>query len=86
MGFWLGERRPLFLKTGIALMLIATSQSAIGDPLTTLDANRNHILEEAKLRQLAGGCLIRWTRIATAAFNRTNEWPPRRGGDEGGRS
>ena len=54
MGFWsFGERRPLFLKTAIALMLTATSQSAIADPLATLDANRNHILEESEA-QAAG--------------------------------
>ena len=42
----------LSLKTAIALMLI-TSQSAIGDPMAALDANRNHILEESEA-QAAG--------------------------------
>ena len=48
-----GRPVPLSFKTAIALMLVATSQSAISDPLTTLDANRNHVLEESEA-QAAG--------------------------------
>ena len=48
-----GKRKPLSFKIALALMLIATSKFAIGDPLVTLDANRNHILEESEA-QAAG--------------------------------
>jgi hypothetical protein len=48
-----GQWKPLSFKIALALMLIATSKFAIGDPLVTLDANRNHILEESEA-QAAG--------------------------------